>query len=146
MIRRHVFFAAIFTAVFTSCFGCGPSRPETAAVKGRVIYQGKPVAEGTITFYPESGRPATGSISADGTYRLTTFEPNDGATLGRHRVTIEARRITAPMMQGETAGEEVGAYGPPVVEWLVPEKYSRLDGSTLTAEVQQGGGDIDFDL
>ena len=133
-------------ACLAACIGCGPSRPEMAAVHGRVTYQGKPVVEGTIVFYPEKGRPATGTLAPDGSYRLTTFDANDGAMLGRHHVTIEARRITAPMMQGEAAGEEVGVYGPPKVEWLLPEKYAGRDSSPLTAEVKPGDNTIDFDL
>ncbi|NLF06672.1 MAG: hypothetical protein GX594_01660 [Pirellulaceae bacterium] len=119
--------------------GCGPSRPATAPVHGRVTYQGKPVVEGTIIFHPEKGRQSIGEIAPDGTYKLTTFEPGDGALLGKHRVSIEARRITETILPN-------GAYGPPKVEWLVPEKYSRLDGSTLTAEVKPGDNTIDFDL
>lgn len=133
-------------ACLAACNGCGPTRPATATVKGNVTYHGKPVVEGTVTFYPEHGRPATGSLAADGSYRLTTFAEGDGAMLGRHRVTIEARRITVSTVPGGTDGESVGAYGPPKVEWLVPEKYSSRNATPLTAEVQAGGNIINFDL
>lgn len=66
--------------------------------------------------------------------------------LGKHRVTIESRKITVPMLPGDEAGESVGTYGPPKVEWLVPEKFSSTDTSNLTAEVKKGGNCIDFDL
>lgn len=130
----------------TICFGCGPGLPETAPVHGRVTYQGKPVVEGTIMFYPKNGRPATASLAPDGAYRLTTFKPNDGATLGYHRVTIEARRITPTIIPPDGDVESVGAYGPPKVEWLLPEKYSGLKTSSLTAEVKRGDNAIDFNL
>ena len=32
------------------------------------------------------------------------------------------------------------------VEWLVPEKYSREETSTLTAIVQEGSNTINFDI
>jgi hypothetical protein len=32
------------------------------------------------------------------------------------------------------------------VTWIVPEKYSRIDSSGLTATVQAGANPIDFDI
>lgn len=133
-------------ACFAACAGCGPGRPATATVQGKVTYQGKPVVEGTIVFYPEKGRPATGTLAPDGSYRLTTFDANDGAMLGPHRVTIEARRITPTMIPAGDDPESAGAHGPPKVEWLLPEKYAGRDSSPLTAEVKPGRNDIDFDI
>jgi hypothetical protein len=126
--------------------GCGSGRPPTAFVNGRVTYQGSPVVEGTIVFQPEYGRPAMSLLAPDGSYALRTFDLCDGALLGRHRVTIEARRISVTRVPGGAAGESVGAYGPPKVEWLVPEIYSRLETTPLTAEVKPGNNAIDFKL
>ncbi len=126
--------------------GCGPSRPATAPVHGRVTYQGKPVVEGTIIFQPVKGRQSIGEIAPDGGYVLTTFEPGDGALLGRHKVTIEARRISQTLAGDDLDEEGSAGYGPPVVTWLVPEKYSRPDSSPLTAEVKEGENTFDFDL
>ncbi|MBN1395137.1 MAG: hypothetical protein JW959_08945 [Pirellulales bacterium] len=100
---------------------------------------GKPIVEETIIFQPVKGRQSIGEIGPDGTCTPTTFEPGDGALLGRHRVSIEARRITETFLPD-------GAYGPPKVEWLVPEKYSSSYSSNLTAEVKKGDNKIDFDL
>jgi hypothetical protein len=116
--------------------GCGPSRPNTASVSGRVTFQGKPVTEGTIVFQPENGRPGMSQIGPDGSYSLRTFDPGDGALLGRHRVTIEARRIA----------EQNPVTGVLRIEWLVPEKYARLESSPLTANVVSGTNKLDFDL
>jgi hypothetical protein len=129
--------------------GCGgPSRPATAPVTGRVTYAGKPVPLGQIMFYPENGRPAMGTIGADGTYRLMTFVSGDGATPGRYRVTIQAMRVTGPpapkSIEDELRGG--GGSGKIVTEWLVPEKYSRQEATPLTAEVKLGSNTINFDL
>lgn len=147
MILKTASIAAALVAAGALTFaGCGPKRPETAQVSGRVTYQGKPVVEGRIMFQPEQGRPATASIAADGTYRLTTFEAGDGAVLGRHRVTIESRRITVPNAPKSFADETKAPVGPPKVEWLVPEKYSNRETSPLTADVKPGRNAIDFDI
>jgi hypothetical protein len=126
--------------------GCGPSRPETAPVNGHVTFQGKPVSTGQIMFQPEHGRPAIGTINPDGTYRLTTFQSDDGALPGRHRVTIEAKRITGPKGRNNSAAEAELVVGPPQIEWLAPEIYAFLQSTPLTAEVKKGNNVIDFDL
>lgn len=131
--------------------GCGRRLPETSVVSGRVTFQGQPIGTGRIVFYPEEGRPAMGVIESDGRYRLTTFQSGDGATLGKHRVTIEAKRVTgeddAPKkgVQGLLGGDEVVDTAA-VAEWLVPEKYSRLETSPLNAEVKPGTNRLDFEL
>ena len=120
------------------------------AVSGRVTYQGKPVPLGQIVFYPEKGRPATGSIGSDGSYRLTTFVTGDGAMLGRYRVTIEAMRTTRGGARPKTLEDELHGVGQgsgqAVMEWLVPEKYSRQETTPLTVEVKSGQNTINLDL
>ena len=138
--------ATIAVLGLLTCSGCGPSRPETAPVAGRVTFQGKPVAEGMITFLPEHGRPAIGAIGPDGGYRLTTFEAGDGAPPGKYTVTIEARRVTAPPAPKSMKDEVNVPLGQTKVEWLVPERYARPDATPLTAEVVRGANTIDFNL
>ena len=91
-----------------------------------------------------------GPIDADGRYQLTTFKPGDGAILGPHRVTIEATRVSnAPLPKTiqEEARQGLFASGATYsIEWLVPEKYSRLTTSPLTAEVKSGTNQVDFAL
>ena len=133
--------------------GCGPSRSETAPVTGKVTFHGNPVPEGTIAFYPENGRFATGRIQPDGTYVLTTFEEGDGALTGNHVVMIEAVRF-AKGPQPKSMQEEVAmakkskrpnsAMIKP--KWLIPQKYANRTTSGLTAEVSAGKNTIDFDL
>jgi len=142
----------LLAACFLLCNGCGPSRPKTAPVTGRITFEGDPVTAGKIVFYPEEGRAAIGSIAADGTYRLTTFDPDDGAVLGNHRVTIRATRVAESGMPATFEDELKGIVpGPPpddrqAVTWLVPESYSRRETSPLTAVVKPGPNTIDFDL
>ena len=87
--------------------GCGPSRPETAEVRGRVTFQGKPVPEGRILFWPPNGRPAMAEIQPDGTYELMTFDEGDGAVLGEHRVTIKATHTHFPRREQIEGGRRV---------------------------------------
>jgi hypothetical protein len=130
--------------------GCGERLPPTAAVHGKVTVGGRAVGSGQITFLPVEGRPATATINPDGSYRLTTFRPNDGAVLGKHKVTIQATRITG-VDQPKSFEEElqnVGKSSPgnSAVQWIVPEKYARAESTPLTADVKAGENAIDFDL
>lgn len=70
--------------------GCGPSM---ADVRGKLVYNGKPVTAGSILFSPradpeqlEAGKPATGAPDENGEFRLTTFRENDGALVATHSV------------------------------------------------------------
>ncbi len=134
--------------------GCGPRRPATAPVRGKVTCGGQPVTEGTVTFYPEQGRSATGRIQPDGSYTLTTFQQGDGALLGKHKVTIEAVRFTGGAPQPTSMEEEIrmamqkqpAGYGPPQAEWLVPPRYAKRETSDLTFEVKPGPNTADFDV
>lgn len=131
--------------LLTLAGGCGNSRPETAIVEGRITWHGKPVTTGTIMFYPATGRPATGSISSDGSYRLTTFVKDDGATLGKHVVTIQASEIVGgdnpQRFEDEYKGLRAGE-----LKSLIPTEYADRTTSGLTAEVQATKNRIDFNL
>ena len=134
---------------FGVMMGCGESGLEMAPVSGKVRWQGKPVTEGTITFYSSTGQMASGPIAADGLYILTTKEKGDGAVPGSHSVTISARKVTGGAPMPKTIEDEVridAGLKPVKVTWLVPEKYSQSRTSPLKREVQQGENVIDFDL
>lgn len=120
--------------------GCGKSAlPPRARVTGQVTLDGKPLTSGTILFVPDtaqgtSGPPAIGFIDPQGRYELTTDRDSfgDGAVLGRHKVSIEARDSVEP-----------GA----VSQSLVPPVYANPETSGLVAEVQAGRvNTIDFGL
>ncbi|MDC0936335.1 hypothetical protein OAS39_08600 [Pirellulales bacterium] len=137
--------------------GCGSGHPETVRVNGTVTIDGKPVEEGEIRFIPTGGRMAMGEI-VDGKYSLRTYDENDGALVGSHRVTITATKIKrrkgvrpepppeAPRAEHQAWQDEMESIGFEDVEWLAPERYSYVDRSGLTADVQPGTNEIDFPL
>jgi hypothetical protein len=91
MKLRFSVLALLAAATCLLCGGCsGSGRPATAPVRGQVTFRGKPVAGATLTFLCDGApRPAVGTTDAAGTYQLTTFEPNDGAVVGVHVVTVK---------------------------------------------------------
>lgn len=84
----------ILGVVFLS--GCGGTTEQVSnllkpvPVKGKVSYKGKPLTGGTIRFEPEDGgREASGNIEPDGSFTLSTFQADDGAVAGSHKVAVE---------------------------------------------------------
>ena len=114
---------------------------------------GELVSEGTIQFWPSSGRPARSSIK-DGVYELTTYDDQDGALLGDHVVTIKATRLQSAEPEIKSIQEEIDYYRnadqPRIraeeVIWVVPQRYSDRTQSSLTARVENGQNVIDFPL
>lgn len=132
--------------------GCGRGYPPCGVVVGNITIDGKPVDQGQICFFPESGRPATGAVQPDGSYRLTTFDPEDGAIIGRHRISLDVKRISYQGKIPQSFEEEVAQMkqgGSPKdyqLHWLVPEKYSRAETSGLTVDVKPGENRINFQV
>jgi hypothetical protein len=139
-MSRHV----VVFSVFLFAFGCGEesNTPETAPVTGTVTYKGKPVIGGTVTFIPESGpgNPGIGYIDRDGTYSLTTYERDDGAVLGKHKVTVEVFPGQAGGAPSALPGMESKLPSP------IPKKYRLRDTSPLEFEVKQGDNVADLNL
>jgi hypothetical protein len=71
--------------------GCsGSGRPAIAPVQGKVTYNGKAVAGATVVYLcPGAPRLAVGTTDESGNYSLTTYEPNDGAMIGTHTITVK---------------------------------------------------------
>src|SRR5437016_2684281 len=129
--------------------GCGgnPNRPPLAKVNGSLTYKGKPLAKANISFLPETKGIVSGLGVTDenGHYALSTYESNDGAPVGKHRVAISLRgppEKVKPNM-GDAYYEEMEGVGKP----LIPQKYFDPAKSGLTADVQAGKTNVfDFEL
>ncbi len=151
-MRRRVFAGFLMAVLLAGCGG-----PRLGKVSGRVTLGGQAVTEGVILFHPESGPAAVGAIRPDGTYTLTTVKPGDGAVIGPHRVAIQATRVSpGHLADAKSIDEEIARSGKSVpggkvlvagtVTWVVPEKYSQVETSGLTAAVHPGSNVVNFDL
>ena len=74
-------------AALCSLAGCGERRP-LSRVTGQVLYDGKPLQFGTVSFQPEHGQPATAVIQPDGSFSLHTVGEGSGAVVGRNLVRV----------------------------------------------------------
>ena len=107
-VRYSVSCLALFTLLFVSCSPPSDRLP-TAPVSGVVTLDGQPLEMGSVTFVPQDGsrRPATGRIQSDGSYRLGTYDDDDGALLGSptsmsspHVTATGAAPPPSPMFSG----------------------------------------------
>ena len=126
--------------------GCGKPKPATAAVRGRVLLDGKPVAGAAVMFEPvDGGVPGRGSTGADGSFSLTTFTRDDGVLLGRHRVSI-SKFVTEGLVANEL-GLESGPAAPGLQpKAMLPVRYFDPKTSGLEATVEADGTSVEFAL
>ena len=124
--------------------GCGEARPfESAIVHGSVSYNGRPIDNGEIRFYPSNGTkgPVSGGPIKNGKYEA---KAKGGVPVGSHVVRIQA------FQQGEANSaelpEEVAEDFGPSLEQFLPLKFNT--DSELVAEIAPGSERqmVDFEL
>jgi hypothetical protein len=122
--------------------GCSSDDRDLAPVSGTVLFNGKPLPNAGIIFTPDEDntRVGIGSTDKDGKYRLTSFQINDGAKIGKHSVTIRAYEI--PDGPPKAADDITNVRG----KMLTPFKYAKPETSGLTAEVARKNNVIDFQI
>jgi hypothetical protein len=127
MFRIRTAARALPACLILFAAGCGgAARPPVYSVDGTLTYtDGTPVPGGaSVTFHTESGGKAyqaRGAVGPDGRFRLTTFDADDGAVAGEHKVSVAAI----------PGGEERPAP-------TVPPQYASTETSGLTVTVQSG--------
>jgi len=126
--------SAVLLAFVTGCSG-GNSYPKTAPVKGVLMYQGKPLADASVSFIPTGGRPASGTTNANGEFELTTFVQGDGAIPGEHHVLVQKfAQPTSDQLYAEA-------------KFAIPKKYSAVKTSPLRENIsKEGNVDLRIEL
>ena len=101
-----------------------------------VVYpDGKPLTEGTVEFethHLKKPITASGEINEDGTFQIGTFEANDGAIAGTHRVAVIAN------FEIGTGVERPGLLPPPMLD----PRFSDFKTSTLEFEIKPSPNNI----
>ena len=121
------------------CAGCAD--PDWGYVTGTVTVSGQPVGPGSLMFDPvRPGDNTTTSAIAhfreDGRYELKSAGNRTGAPAGEYRVMIHGR-------SEEAFGDEAIDSTTPS---QIPARYMDYSRSGLTASVQPGRQEINFEL
>ena len=114
-------------------------------VNGKVLYKGAPVTDATVTFMADGApRAATGMTNMNGEFQLTTFDNNDGAIVGEHKVTVS---VIIPPAQPMTLGE-LAAKGAPKTDTnkSIPAIYASTETTPLKRKVEKGQNDITIEI
>lgn len=129
--HRRCAVVAILAAVCATAAGCTSSHQlDTAPASGTVTLDGKPLSAGSVVLLPERGRSASGSLSNDGIFTLSTYGDGDGAILGKHKVVVY------PLASDSEASELPPGYVP------VPARYQSARSSGLEVEIKPGEANV----
>lgn len=115
-----------------------------AEISGKVLYQGRPVPGGCVTFLSDRGVPVYATLDADGSYHVR-------APLGELKVSVYNRtllidprsarnRASRPPEGDVPVQTPTGTYVP------IPEKYSAVETSGLTYHAERGRQTFDIQL
>jgi len=139
--------AGIWLSIAAVVVACGCSRVDslsgTVPVSGTVTHDGRPLAQGTIRFAPESGgQPATGPI-VDGRFKMQTTASSPGVRKGRYRVSIVSEKPGSipDLPPGVPPGPNM-----PMAESLIPKRYNDVRSSGLEVDVTGPIRDLSFAL
>ncbi|MDZ7617272.1 MAG: hypothetical protein U1E05_09720 [Patescibacteria group bacterium] len=138
--------------------GCGDSGPRCVPVGGTATLDGKPLANKSVMFVPESGTAGNGATAHTdqaGKYSLTAIvfgatRNYPGVPAGRYRVTVNE----AATLAGQTAavGVETDEVPPAMVldsaerKSDIPAAYTSEKTTPLVFDVPESGDTIDLEL
>jgi hypothetical protein len=122
-------FFLLLVVLLLAFFGCD-SGPSLYEIKGKVSFDGVPVAKGDITLRPEKTTTAPqGALIKDGSFQMKASE-------GKYKVEIISTRVVP--------GKK-GPMGEDAIEEFIPQKYNTK--TTLGAEVNTtGNNELIFEL
>jgi len=123
--------------------GGGGSKFATAEVSGKVLFKGKPLPGGSVSFLPDKtgGVAATATIDEQGNYKIT-------APVGPVRISVDNRMLQQKAPHGHIL-KRPGADDPSLIKGqyvALPEKYYSPDSSGLTYTVEGGTQTHDITL
>ncbi|MHB8897162.1 MAG: hypothetical protein ACYC6Y_00295 [Thermoguttaceae bacterium] len=135
--------------MMAALLGCGPAGdagPTRVSASVTVTYKGAPVEGANITLVPKApdGQAAFGVTDASGKVALSTLGENDGAIPGEYQVLVQKTETKGPDVKVDStevgampAGEDAMKTG--TTTNLLPEKYSSIGTTDLTATVAESG-------
>lgn len=142
----------VLALCLTVVSGCGngnqTGRMPVFPVKGKIIFQGKPLDEATVNFVAKDGKPvARGTTDDEGNYMLTTYESNDGAAEGEFVVLVTKMESSSPKVETKEYGAATpypGSKGSS--KYIVPKFYTNRETSPLKVTVTQDASKNVFDF
>lgn len=144
---RLTLLLAVLALIFT---GCGYRRPAQVKTTGTVSLDGEPVAQASLMFIPDSGRPASGNTNINGAFEISSYGGNDGLPAGNYRVTVTKLVLKNKFQEqleklekhaedaAEPGDEPEGVdieFGDNAYANELPEKYGELDTTDINVTI-----------
>ena len=154
---RSIAVFGLMALLASGCSGGGPKRPPLGKVSGTVTYKGKPVSGAVVSFMMERApRAATGTTDSNGNYKLTTFDTNDGALVGTHKVTVtkiplpasgESSKSNTPDDLAKIIAEgKFEEFMKKTKNEEIPAKYANIATSPLQFTIDSGDNEKKIEL
>ena len=142
MMYQKGFIFVVAASLLPALHGCGGS---SNRISGSVAFDGRPVADGSITFIPEDGKgPTDGSPIREGRYQIK------GITPGRKMVQIARAKkgnvfhSREEIVQAAKTRSQRGPAGSVMEQ--ADEIPPNAEGNNRVVEVQPGQTELNFDL
>jgi hypothetical protein len=121
--------------------GCGAG-PRIVKVRGTLTYKGVPVKHAYVDFTPEHGRPSWGQTDEEGRFTLNYDSKQDGAVVGKHKVSVRLRPTTAAEQEAVMKGKR-----PPQSREMAAffDKYG-VNSSKTEVTIDKSTTDLKLDL
>jgi hypothetical protein len=139
-MRALLILSCVAGCILVAALGCSADndRVNVYPVTGKVLVGGQPAEGAIVTFYAASEEmrerkvpPPTATVDASGAFRLSSYEPDDGAPAGEFKVTIVWHEPPPPNAVGVFAQKD-----------RLLGRYTNPQTSALTARIEQGGGEL----
>ena len=125
-----------------------PGPPKLVPVSGKITHDGKPFARAVVVFNPSGteGNLSIGETDANGEFKLSHMN-FPGCSAGQYKVGISLKMNSKgkPVTLSEQSALAPSAETMRAVE-IIPDQYSSLGKTMLTAEVKPDGGTFNFNL
>jgi hypothetical protein len=127
--------------------GCGRDQQpvKLVPVVGKVTVNDRPLAEGSVVFWPDPAKgnrstvPATGGIYGEGNYAMYWGGNQKGVPPGWYKVVVFPFLLPSGERAPKRAPEELP-------DSPVPTQYMELDTTPLSMEVTEGPAEEAYDL
>lgn len=139
---RHRLVCIVLVAALAGCNKGGLTK---VIISGDVTYNGQPVTNGEILFYPtgDTQGPVSGAPIKDGHYEASG---KGGVPVGTHRVVIHGYR--APKNNSKTGAQSMAAMGEEggTREQYLPAKFNEKSALEMKVEASKSRDTKDFQL
>jgi hypothetical protein len=140
MLRRGTVLVLLVSILaLAGCSSRGPALPPTVAARGKVLLaNGQPLRGGRIELHKLDPKTvdAFADVGNDGSFVLTTYQPDDGAVPGRYVVTI------SPYNYKDKSGNPVKLAN----AGQIPSKYLESETSDVQVDIAQSDNVLEVKL